>query len=150
VAKSFVAAYSTQALLKELRSEPDIYRVQRWLQLGANANARDEDAHTVLSLAAISVDSEIVQLAIDYGADVNHRTSPHGYTALMLAAATGNLANVRVLLNSGADATVRSGRASGSRTALTMVRNARKHKFLPNQPQYAEIERLLAQAGAKP
>jgi hypothetical protein len=71
--KATVAAYSTQALLRELKSEPDVYKVQRWLQLGANANARDEDGGTVLDRAAMSVDSDILQLVIDYGAAVNHK-----------------------------------------------------------------------------
>jgi ankyrin repeat protein len=150
VVKATVAAYSTQALLRELKSEPDVYKVQRWLQLGANANARDEDGGTVLDRAAMSVDSDILQLVIDYGAAVNHKIPPHGYTALMTASAVGNLTNVRILLRHGADVTVRSGSASGSRTALSMVRNARKHKLLRNHSQYAEIERLLIKAGAKP
>ena len=137
--KVTVAVYSTRALLNELHSDPDLDKVQRWIRLGANTNARTEDGGTVLDKAAIGFDSDILQLVIDYGAAVNHRTPPHGYTSLMMAAAIGNLANVRILLHHGADATGRSGRASGSRTALTMVRNARKIKLLKTNPNMRRL-----------
>ncbi len=47
--------------------------------------------------------AEMAKLLIEAGADVNARTSPGGYTPLIIAAARGKAAVVQVLLDAGAD-----------------------------------------------
>ena len=142
---------STQPLSEEM-TEPNLERVQRWLALGADANARDENGVPILFLAAGNVDSDLLRSLLERGANVNALVPPHGYTALMAAVAPANPTNVRLLLDKGAKVNIRSSRASGSRTALTMVQNLLKVAILnPSEKKgYKQIEQLLLTAGAKP
>jgi len=92
------------------------------LAAGANPNAAENSlGQTPLMWAAAAGHSEIVQLLIDNGADVNKTTtasadklpntcricawkqSPGGFTALMYAARGGDVQAARLLLEAGAD-----------------------------------------------
>jgi hypothetical protein len=149
VARWGMTRYSTIALIEEMK-EPNLDRVKHWLDLGADANARDDDGVPILLLAVSSNDSDVLLSLIERGADINALVPPHGYTALMIASAKANLTIVRLLLDKGAKANIRSGPASGDRTALTMVRNTLKVPLLnPGQKKnYKQTEQILLKAGA--
>ena len=74
------------------------------VQRGADANAFDKEKTTVLMHACAGAsDGKVVRYLISHGARVNERNA-YGCTALMIAAARGNVDVVRVLLRHGADA----------------------------------------------
>ena len=77
--------------------------VQKLLDHGADANAKDVDGHTVLMLAASSdrVPVETIQTLIDRGADV-HATSAGGETVLDFAKWRGKSPLVDLLMKAGA------------------------------------------------
>lgn len=64
---------------------------------GANAKAANRDGATVLSLACINGNAAIIDRLLRAGADPNER-GPTGETPLMLAARTGNVDAIKVLL----------------------------------------------------
>jgi hypothetical protein len=142
---------STRAPIEEMK-EPNLERVHHWLTLGADANARDKDGVPILVFAALGADSDVLRSILESGANVNAQVPPHGYTALMIASVRGNPTIVRLLLSRGAKVNIRSGKASGNRTALMMVQNLlRVPNLTPSEKKrYKQIEQLLLKAGAKP
>jgi hypothetical protein len=70
---------------------------------GANVNARLEDGKTVLMLATIDGNVEVMQTFLQKGADVNTREYSNEWTALTYAIWSGNQGAIRLLVNSGAD-----------------------------------------------
>jgi ankyrin repeat protein len=85
------------------------------LDAGADvrAIARNSEANLAINAAAAGPRTdrrpEIVRLLIARGSPVDGRGSPAGHTPLHEAALNGDLALVRLLLDSGADRTVRTG-----------------------------------------
>jgi hypothetical protein len=77
------------------------------------AIARNSEANLAINAAAAGPRTdrrpEIVRLLIARGSPVDGRGSPAGHTPLHEAAFNGDLALVRLLLDSGADRTVRTG-----------------------------------------
>ena len=67
----------------------------------ADANARDSDGRTATILAAMKGHPEVIQLLSESGADMNARDS-HGWTAMMRAADWGHFEVVKLLLSIGA------------------------------------------------
>ena len=67
-----------------------------------------ECGHTILMLAGMKGNPEIVKLSIDSGADINIRGGIRGFTALMRAAMLGHTEIVKILVNSGADINIKS------------------------------------------
>ena len=67
-----------------------------------------ECGHTILMLAGMKGNPEIVKLSIDSGADINIRGGRRGFTALMRAAMLGHTEIVKILVNSGADINIKS------------------------------------------
>jgi ankyrin repeat protein len=90
-----------------------------------------------LQVAASRGNTEVAQLLIHAGVQVNNTTHPHQETPLMLAARSGNSALVRTLLASGADVQVMT---ASHETALRLAA----------QGGHAETVSLLLQAGADP
>ena len=82
---------------------PEVIKVL--LGAGADVNAREYGADTVLHLAAGSFQGnpEVIQVLLDAGADVNARSS-EGRTPLHVAMGHGNAAVIKALLDAGADA----------------------------------------------
>ncbi len=98
------------SLLREAVSRWDAPRVRLLLESGADANTIELLGHGPLYRAvnAEVKDSEaqgceVVELLIQYGADVNLASGPSKSTPLHMAARRGHVFMARVLLNSGAD-----------------------------------------------
>jgi ankyrin repeat protein len=70
---------------------------------GADINARDSDGQTALMYASRRSFPATVGLLLKLGAEVNVQSNKRGLTALIIAAAAGDEAVVRLLLDSGAD-----------------------------------------------
>lgn len=105
------------------------------LTAGANPNAAGMGV-SPLAVAAIAGHTDITQVLLAKGADVNAKDPRFGLTALMAAALAGHTDPVKALLAAGADA---HAKAADGKTAL-MFAKERGHTVI--------IE-LLKQAGAK-
>jgi len=68
------------------------------LRLGANPNARDADRYDILTIAAVHNDIELLNLALESGADAGAVTGPDDGTALIAAARRGHVDAVRILV----------------------------------------------------
>lgn len=73
------------------------------LRQGYDVNYQDSGGSTPLSAASVEGRPDMVSFLISRGADVNRKNGLAGESALMGAAEMGQLATVRVLLNSGAE-----------------------------------------------
>jgi uncharacterized protein len=77
------------------------------------ANARDAEGNLAINAAAAGPRAdrrpEIIRLLIARGCPVDGRGSPKGHTPLHEAAFNGDLPLVRLLLDSGADRSLRTG-----------------------------------------
>jgi ankyrin repeat protein len=106
--------------------------VQYLLEQGADVNAANRGGQTALMAAASGPSPGTVKLLLEKGADVNARENTEMFTALMFAAAEGQLDNVRVLLRFGADKTLKD---VDGETAADFAR----------QNEHAEVVQLLGQ-----
>jgi ankyrin repeat protein len=68
------------------------------LRLGANPNARDADRYDIVTIAAVHNDIEMLNLALESGANAGSVTGPFEGTALAAAARLGHVEAVRILL----------------------------------------------------
>lgn len=96
----------TALMMAALRGLPDW--VDRLIQRGAKA---DREGWTPLHYAAAGPSPQVVQSLLSRGVRVD-TASPHGSTALMMAAQYGHEDSVRVLLAHGASAHQRDGRGA--------------------------------------
>lgn len=72
------------------------------LEQDARVDAKDSGGRTALLFASSGPFPETVELLLDKGAEVNTQGTLEGFTALMTAAAEGNLEVVKILLAHGA------------------------------------------------
>lgn len=77
--------------------------VKLLLDRGANVNHMDAVGRTSLMFASSGPYAETAKLLIEAGAEINRVDDGEHFSALMFAAAEGNLDVVEVLLNAGAD-----------------------------------------------
>jgi len=82
--------------------------VERLLSAGADVNARDSDGRTALHMAARYGHVEIAQSLLRHGASVDVRSSSGGDTPLFLAVGSVWAPVVRLLLDHGADPSIRT------------------------------------------
>lgn len=73
------------------------------LNAGADVNAMTNDGRTAINEAAKIGATEIIQLLINHGADMELSAAKFGETPLLSAAAKGHIAAVRTLLTAGAN-----------------------------------------------
>jgi len=115
---------------------PDM--VKKLLEYGADANARDVDGETPLSLASEGVnlkDPSAIRLLLQHGVDVNAQRK-NGSTPLHQASSWGALEVARLLLDHGADAELKD---NEGRTPLQVA----------SEKPRDEITRLLLEYSAK-
>lgn len=83
--------------------------VEKLLQAGADVNAREADGMTPLSRAAYYTDSsDMLRLLANAGAELCPRVGENGTTPLHLAAMSGQIANLRTLIDLGLDINLRT------------------------------------------
>ncbi|KAL5509390.1 hypothetical protein EMCRGX_G004757 [Ephydatia muelleri] len=63
----------------------------------ADVNVEDNFGKTALAYATMKERSNVVQVLIQFGANINHQLQPEGWTPLMLAAQNGNLEITQLL-----------------------------------------------------
>ena len=85
----------------------NVHGMQRALEAGADVNASNDDVHLDCRASGLYFvcrhgNDKIVQLLLDYGADVNH-TANDGASPLFTASACGHVEVARLLLKNGAD-----------------------------------------------
>jgi ankyrin repeat protein len=145
------------------------------IKAGANVNALDKQQYDTLTIAAVANDLEMVKLAIASGADTGLVTSPYQGTALIASAHLGHVEVVRALIaakapldhvnNLGWTALIEAiVLGDGGSRHVAIVRALIKAGANVNLPDssgttplglarrrgYAEIARILEQAGARP
>lgn len=81
--------------------------VEFLLGAGAEINAQDGGGYTALMYACKRSFDETAQFLLKNGADVNLRSKKKGVTALMIAAALGNVKMVSELLDQGANTDIK-------------------------------------------
>ena len=116
----------------------DLEGVRTLIKQGADVNASQGDGMTALHWAALNGSTEIAELVIASGANLEAVTRLGGYTPLHLAARAGRVNTTRVLLDAGAS--VKAGTSTGGVTPL---------HFAALDGSVPRIETLLA-AGADP
>ena len=84
-----------------------VTEVNKYLERGADVNAKFLDGFTPLEIAVLGGHTEIVKVLLERGADVNAESSK-GATALLLASQEGHTEIVKVLLEKGADVNAKS------------------------------------------
>src|SRR2546425_2402537 len=80
----------------------DVEMARDLARAGANARAANRAGATPLFLAAMNGSAAMIETLLKAGADPNAAVLSHGETALMMAARTGKLEAVKVLLDHGA------------------------------------------------
>jgi ankyrin repeat protein len=95
-------AHAQKDGLLDATNYEDVARVKALIAAKADVNARYINGTTVLALASLRGQMEIVHALIDAGADVN-ATRSDGSTALMAAVQFNRLEAIRALLAAGAD-----------------------------------------------
>ncbi|OYP28934.1 ankyrin repeat domain-containing protein [Rhodopirellula sp. MGV] len=77
------------------------------IEAGADVNKRDNKGQFPLYHAASLDSPTTVKLLLDAGAEINETETRENFTSLMMAAAEGNMGVVKVLLEAGADRSMR-------------------------------------------
>ncbi|XP_041824467.1 ankyrin repeat and SAM domain-containing protein 6-like isoform X2 [Melanotaenia boesemani] len=142
--KSYLDAITTvRPQTDDERRRPDVFSA---LRLGnsqlvkeileedpSQVNLSNQEGASLLMMAAVSGQLEVVQLMVEKNADIDKQDCVHGWTALMQATYHGNKDIVKFLLSQGANVNLRS---KNGYTAFDLV-------MLLNDPD-TELVRLLA------
>ncbi len=94
--------YSLDDQLVDAAFVADVDEVRFLLAQGGNPDARDEEGHTPLMLAAAEGNRELVRILLESGADPNLR-DPDGWSALDVAVARKMIDVAWLLVQFGAD-----------------------------------------------
>ena len=102
---SEAASYGDPAVsespLADAAMRGDMARVQRLLEAGVNVNEAQGDGMTALHWAARNANTQLAELLVSEGSEVNTVTRIGAYTPLHLASQVGNAEIVRILLKAG-------------------------------------------------
>jgi len=124
-----------QELLHLAAQHGDLNEVERLLPDGANINAFDSLGMTPLHWAAKGEHLHVAALLIAHGADVNaHHEPTAGNTALGEIAGNCSLAMARILVDAGADPSIRGG------MQLNAIDRAKKRKRDEGPQVYALLK----------
>jgi hypothetical protein len=121
----------------EVITEGDREGAENFLLAGFSPNLKNEKGVSLLAEAVRNGHEEIMNMLIDFGADVNEKSADNGNTPLMDAATKGHEDMLSTLIAAGADLDVQS---KNGQTALILT---------VGQGSYPMTERLL-KAGADP
>jgi len=126
-----------QEEMRESASNGDLTRWRLWLLLmrGADVNAKDIRDNTALHRASMHGHTDVAEILLEAGANVNAKDDIRGKTALHCAARNRHMDVARLLLEAGADVNARDGNGW---TAL--------HRASVNG--HTEIANLLREYGA--
>lgn len=107
--------------------------VQRLLASGAALDAVDNGGYTAMMLAASNDQHRVLDFLLHQGAMIDHQEATKGWSALIWAAGKGHLQSVEILLEQGADRTLKDfdgqtalehARASGHQHIVERLRAA--------------------------
>jgi ankyrin repeat protein len=90
------------------RSEPSAELLELLIAKGANVNEQDNDSQGALYEACSVGDANSAAILFRLGADINDDEDVFGHTALHAAIAVQSLPTVKVLVDAGADLTLRN------------------------------------------
>jgi ankyrin repeat protein len=97
--------------LREAIREKDIAKVKQLIDAGAKINIPFDNGwtalHQAMTVGDTDVIKDIIKLLIRKGAHVNAQTERSGQTSLMMATQIGDKDIVQILLNAGADVTLK-------------------------------------------
>ena len=124
--------------------------VKKYIEDGADVNAKNSDGYTALYLASSNGRTEIVAMLLDAGANVNARTNTNywGSTALIRASENKHTEIVSMLLDNGADVNATD---DDGDTALMRVINCNEEDDRPwnhVENDIIEIVEMLLENGA--
>ena len=109
------------------------------IKYGANPSYTNKFKHSVGMLATSSGSLEVLKALLDNGADINQTRGVGGMTMLMFAASHGDVAKVKLLLEYGANKSIRTNK---SETAFDYV-NRIYPRYEVTQETKAELRELL-------
>ena len=105
------------------------------LEKGAAVDNKDASGRTALMYASSGPFAETVELLLDEGAQVNVQGTLEGFTALMTAAAEGQIDVVRILLVHGADPTLKDKDGDTAKSFAQEKGHAEVIQLLDNPPR---------------
>lgn len=125
-------------LLRIAKATQGYEHLEKFLKAGAKPNAKVNDTYSLLKKVVddVNIDPTIIDLLIQYGADINadYGSSASHSTPLAVAVSAGNIKAVEKLLDAGADCT------SDERHQV--------YKFNKNNTVKKELEELISSASA--
>lgn len=135
---------SGRSQLQRACKKGDVDEVVRYLNMGADANESDFGGFTCLHEAALAGHTDVVEVLIEHGADVNRQAKEAGdnETPLMDAAENNHVDTVKVLLEHGADALMFN---SEGLNALTKI-----YHLHAGDDEYREIIEILEEVLGAP
>jgi ankyrin repeat protein len=108
------------------------------LEKGAEVDAKDESGRTALLYASSGSFAETVELLLKKGAAVNTQGTLEGFTALMTAAAEGQVKVVRLLLAHGADPALKDADGDTAESFALQKGHSDVVELLRNPPSVVE------------
>jgi ankyrin repeat protein len=127
----------TALMLAATRKNLDVVKFLQ--EKGADVNARDSDGQTALMYSCRQryrdkSENAVAFFLLENGAEINLRSKKKGFTALMLAAGTGNEELVQKLLDKGADPTIKDNFGVTAEATAKRTGQASVVEMLSNSP----------------